>query len=179
MNKTPKFDTIVDQLIPGDSSRGIAGVHFELVPSGDCSDFLRHRDRPDDLYGFRLEYSAQGDSHALSLVGMARSEQLYPHTRIRRATLFDRFRRNQVRTGDNLFDRRWIIISDDRRFAEALSSASMCLWLLSIAAERSTVEFEINLRFVVAVERGRRIDRLPSVIQTAHEFVCRLPRWTQ
>lgn len=179
MNEIPSTASIISRLVPDEMSRGIAGVHFDLVPEGELSEFLRDRDRPDDLYGFRLEYSGVEDSQAVRLVAMGRTTQLYPHTHIRRAGVFDRFRRNRVRSGDPLFDRRWIITSEDPAFAEGLTTASMRTWLMSIASDHSMVQFEINLRFAVAVDDARRIARLPSLIQIAHEFVEHLPRWTQ
>jgi len=145
-------------------------VEFELLPHvTDVFNVLRDRRRPDDEFGCNLQH-AVGRDRFDAIAGVARLPAPVPDLQLRRQGVLGSGRREDMTFGDDEFDDRWIVSTDDPEFWRSALDSTLRAWLATLPGTVAGVELEICSGWALVTIPGTEIERIPEVLEHARTF---------
>jgi hypothetical protein len=152
---------------------------FVLGQRGSLGHVLRDPRRPQDLFGFVITptTSSSGANHPL-VAAMTTLPRGSPWLRLRHQGRLGSLGRQDVATGDEAFDRAWLVQTDLGPDIVRFLDEPMRQWLCSLPRGVYGPQFEIinDRLLVIAHARGEGIDEVPGFIDVARTFGEQLGR---
>jgi hypothetical protein len=145
-------------------------VEFELLAHvRDVFNVLRDRQLPADRFGCNLQHR-RGRDRFDAIVGVARLSAPVPDLQLRRQGVLGAGRRDEMTFGDDEFDDRWIVSTDDPEFWRSALDSTLRAWLTTLSSTVAGVELEICSGWALVTTPGTEIERIPEMLEHARTF---------
>jgi len=157
-------------LLPDNAPSGFPKGTFERIPArSHLSNMLRDGARPQERYGFLMSYR-QGKTTVTRTVGAFRSTVRHGHITLLRQGILGALNWKDIDIGDEEFDKRWIVKSDDPAYAHTALTPTVRAWLMTFEDTFSAPTLEVRDGDVIAVIEGEHIERIPELLEAAETF---------